>query len=146
MAPEQASNPSDPTRTAWVDALRPSAEHAVAKLWRAHHRFAVLNTAPRRLNKKGRVVPGAGFETNESRLRKFYDLRGKVCAGLSSGALSGDAARELIARSEFADAVRVGTTPDEAVQCLSEFFVAGDNAWDDGEGGSGVFWIYSWRE
>lgn len=146
MAPEQVAAPSDATRGAWRDALRPSAERTLSKLWRDHHRLAVLNTAPRRLNKKGRVAPGAGLETNESRLRKFDDLRGRVCAGLSSGALSADAARQRVARSEFAGVIRVATTRDEAVQHLAELFVVGDNAWCDGEGGAGVLWIDCWRE
>src|SRR5687767_14339196 len=135
MAREQTTTRSDPTHASWLNALRPSAERAIAKLWREDHRFAVLNTAPRRRNKKGRIVAAAGVETRESRLRKLDDLLGQVCAGLSSGALSVAAARELIARSEFTDAIRVAATREEAVRHLSDFFAAGDNSWDEGEVG-----------
>ena len=142
MPPEAAAQSRDPTRSAWLDKVRPTAERVVTNLWTPHHRAALLWTSPRSLDRKGRLT--AGFEKKESRLRAFDELRGQVLRALS--AETPEAAKQLVARSEFAHAIRVAFTKEEAVTCFAEFLVAGDNAWTDGDGGPGVLWICSWRE
>jgi hypothetical protein len=102
----------------------------------------MLWTAPRRLDRKGRLT--TGIEKKESRLRGFDDVRGQVLRALSSDAP--DVAREILTRSEFAHAIRLAFTPEQAVAYFAESLAARDNAWLDGSAGPNVLWICSWRE
>lgn len=122
--------------------MRPPAERAIAKLWKPHHRAGVLWTSPRSLDGKGRLTPGV--EKKKSRLREFDEVCRRVLEALSSK--TPDAAKLLVAQSEFAHAIRLAFAPEEAVTCFAEFLVAGDNAWTYGDGGPNVLWISSWRE
>ena len=142
MAHQPTSPSSDPTRATWLDKARPTAEQAIAKVWRPQHRVCLMSTSPRRVDRKGRLT--SGIETKDSRIRAFDVARRQVLQALIMGDLS--AARSLLERSEFAYANHLATSADEAATRFAEALVAGDNAWADGDAGEGVLWISSWRE
>src|SRR4051812_11161191 len=105
---------SGATHARWVAAVRPCAERTIDEIWREGHRYAVLDRGPRQLDVKGRSVAGAVAERNAARLRRFYELRGRISAELASGELSLSQARERLAGSEFARDMRIAGSREEA--------------------------------
>ena len=142
MSHETTTQSQDPTHAAWLERARPGAETAVAQLWRPDQRAAVLWRTPRKLDRKGRLT--AGIETKQSRLRDFDDVRAQIAKLIADSAP--DAAKRLVAGSEFGDAVRLAFTREEAVVAFAAFLIGGDNAWADSEVGSGVLSICFWRD
>lgn len=142
MSPEAPAPSHDPTRSAWLDKMRPGAERAIAKAWKPQHRACLLWTAPRAVDRKGRLT--SGIEKKDSRLRAFDETRAQVLKALATG--DREAARSLAERSEFAHAMRLAFTLEEAAASFAEFLVSGDNAWMDGDAGESALWICSWHE
>lgn len=142
MSPEAPTPSLDSTHSAWLDKMRPGAQRAIAKAWKPQHRACLLWTAPRSVDRKGRTT--SGIEKKNSRLRAFDEVRAQVLKALATG--DREAARSLAERSEFAHAMRLAFTMDEAAASFAEFLVSGDNAWLDGDAGECVLWICSWRE
>jgi hypothetical protein len=122
--------------------MRPGAERAIAEVWKPQHRACLLWRTPRALDRKGRLT--SGMEKKDSRLRAFDEVRAQIVKALATGAH--EASASLAERSEFAHAVRLAFTPDEAAAAFAEFLVAGDNAWSEGDAGESVLCICSWRE
>jgi hypothetical protein len=132
----------DPTRSAWLDKLQPTAVNVVTSLWKPHHRSAMIWTSPRKRDRKGRIT--TGIEKNALRLRQFGDFRKLLLEALTR--CDEDAARTLLHGSEFAHAIRLAFRREEAVTHFADFLVAGDNAWSHGDAGASVLWICLFRE
>lgn len=142
MPPEKPTHTNDPTRSAWLNKIRPGAEQAIAKVWKPQHHACLLWTTPHAVDRKGRLT--SGLEQRDSRLRAFDQVRARIIDALASG--DRDAARSLTEQSDFGHAMRLAFTTEEAVSGFAEFLVAGDNAWCEGDAGESVLWICSWRE
>jgi len=111
------------------------ARRCVAESWSPATRYALV-TSTLRVTGRGQSATGSNrggwrVEERPAVLARLEKVAAELVRGLASGDLAVDEARDCLAESGFASAIRFAATADELAAQLTEVLRVGDNVWVD---------------
>jgi len=113
-----------------VDPSRERAERAVEAVWLQGVRFVVIDAPPTRAGRGRGASPPKGRRPASRREQgRCEDVVDRVVAGLRSGALDAEAARELVREAGLDEFVRVAESRDAVVDAFGRFYDVGLEFW-----------------
>ena len=99
------------------------AEQLADIVWREGCHCAIIEASPMRPGRGRRRSPRKGQRLESDRaMERFYGLVASVEAGLRTGSLSPEAARQKVREAGLESFVRVAVNREEAVEAFEDFY------------------------